>query len=96
MWKEGWPGDSYQVINGTICARADERVPSDNLEKLIVWHELLGSERYAILAAHGTNKEFFVKEQERIQKALQLLNARAEALGAIQIETLLASPWCKS
>ena len=91
MWKEDLSGDSYQVVNGTICARADERCLSDNLEERIVWHEVLGSERYAILAAHGTSKEFFLREQERIQKALKQLNARAEALGAIQVETLLGT-----
>ena len=91
MWKEDLSGDSYQVVNGTICACEDQRHPSDNLEKRIVWHEVLGSERYAILAAHGRSKEFFLKEQERIRSAIKQLNARAEALGAVQVGTLLGT-----
>jgi len=86
MWKEDYWGDSYQVVNGAICERAKEGNPSDNLEKRIVWYELLGPERYVILSAHGISKEFFTEEQERIQKALTQLRAGAEALGAIQVE----------
>jgi hypothetical protein len=86
MWEEDYWGDSYQVVNGAICERANEGNQSDNLEKRIVWHELLGPERYVILSAHGIGKEFFIVEQERIQKALTQLRAGAEALGAIQVE----------
>jgi hypothetical protein len=88
VWEESPWGDSYQVINGTICERANDGTPSDNLEKEVVWHELRGAARYAILSAHGIGKDFFLREQERIQKALTQIGAKAAALGAIRAEGL--------
>jgi hypothetical protein len=88
MWEEYPSGDEYRylVINGTICERANEHNSSADLEKRIVWHELRGPERYIVLSAHGIDNAFFVREQERIQKALKQLTAQAEELGAVQIE----------
>lgn len=88
MWEEYPSGDKYRylVINGTICERASEQNSSADLEKRIVWHELRGAERYIVLSAHGIGKAFFVREQERIHKALKQLAAQAETLGAVQVE----------
>ena len=82
-WTEEQSGTTlYQVINGTFLGNAEEAVPG----ALLRWHELYSPEIYVIFSAHGINKAFFRKKRRSIQEALKQLRARAEALGAVQVE----------
>lgn len=87
MWKEDLSETSYQVINGTFLESAEEDGSLGNLEKRrLTWYELRGPEMYVILSAHGRDKAFFRQKRRSIEKALTQLEARAEALGAVQVE----------
>jgi len=86
MWKEDLSETSYQVINGTLLEDAEGGGSSGNRERRLFWHELRGPETYVILSAHGRDKAFFRQKRRGIENALTQLNARAELLGAVQVE----------
>jgi len=87
VWKEDLSETTYQVINGTYLRSAEEDGKLGNLYKSrLKWHELRSSEMYVILSAHGRDKAYFREKRRDIEKELTQLEARAEELGAIQVE----------